>query len=144
MLVGGVWHQCDDGIIRPVIQAEILAHDHSWWKAPFLLDTGADRTVLSADVLTALRLSPIETDNRIGGVGGIASAVSIETQIRLSHDKNGKVLLRGRYAGVTSQDVLDISVLGRDITNLFAVLVDWPQKTVCLLSQRHRYTIIRQ
>jgi hypothetical protein len=39
-----------------VIQAEILAHDNSWWKAPFLLDTGADRTVLSADVLTALRL----------------------------------------------------------------------------------------
>jgi hypothetical protein len=67
MLVTGVWHQCDDGIIRPVIQAEILAHDNSWWKAPFLLDTGADRTVLSADVLTALRLPPIKTDNRIGG-----------------------------------------------------------------------------
>jgi hypothetical protein len=56
MLITGVWHHCDDGIIRPVIQAEILAHDNSWWKAPFLLDTGADRTVLSADVLTALRL----------------------------------------------------------------------------------------
>ena len=58
MLVGGVWHQCDDGIIRPVIQAEILAHDNSWRKVPFLLDTGADRTVLSADVLTALELMP--------------------------------------------------------------------------------------
>lgn len=44
MLVAGVWHQCDDGIIRPVIQAEALAHDNSWWKVPFLLDTGADRT----------------------------------------------------------------------------------------------------
>jgi len=60
MLVGGVWHQCDDGIIRPVIQAAILAHDNSWLKAPFLLDTGADRTVLSADVVAALRLPPIK------------------------------------------------------------------------------------
>jgi predicted aspartyl protease len=144
MLVAGVWHQCDDGIIRPVIQAEILAHDNSWWKVPFLLDTGADRTVLSADILTALRLLPIKTDNRIGGVGGVASAVTIETQIRLSHDENGKVLLRGQYVGVTSKEILDISVLGRDITNLFAVIVDWPQKNICLLSQRHRYTISRQ
>lgn len=144
MLVAGVWHQCDDGIIRPVLQAEILAHDNSWWKAPFLLDTGADRTVLSADVLTALRLPFIKTDNRIGGVGGVASAVTIETQIRLSHNENGKVLLRGQYVGVSNKETLDISVLGRDITNLFAVLVDWPQKTICLLSQRHHYTIIRQ
>src|SRR5713226_8465218 len=107
MLVGGVWHQCDDGIIRPVIQAEILAHDNSWRKAPFLLDTGADRTVLSADVLTALRLPPVETDKRIGGIGGVASAVTIETQIRLSHDEKGKVLLRGRYVGVTDKEILD-------------------------------------
>ena len=70
MLVAGVWHQCDDGILRPVIQAEILAHDRSWRKVPFLLDTGPDRTVLSADVLTALRLPALETDHRIGGVGG--------------------------------------------------------------------------
>ena len=99
--------------------------------------------MLSADILTALRLPPITTDNRIGGVGGVASAVTIETQIRLSHDKNGKVLLRGQYVGVTSKEILDISVLGRDITNLFAVIVDWPQKNICLLSQRHRYTISR-
>ena len=144
MLVAGVWHQCDDGILRPVIQAEILAHDRSWKKAPFLLDTGADRTVLSADVLTALRLHALETDHRIGGIGGLVSAVAIETQIRLTYDDYGKVLLRGRYLGVTDKDDLDISVLGRDVTNLFAVIVDWQQKTVCLLGQRHRYTVIRE
>ena len=144
MLVTGVWHQCDDGIIRPLIQAEILAHDHSWQKAAFLLDTGADRTVFSADVLTALGLPPIKTDTRIGGVGGVASAVTVETQIRLSHDENGKVLLRGQYMGGTSKENLDISVLGRDVTNLFVVIVDWPKQAVYLLSQRHQYAIIRQ
>jgi hypothetical protein len=70
--------------------------------------------------------------------------VTVETQIRLSHDENGKILLRGQYVGVTSTDILDISVLGRDITNLFVVIVDWPKQTVCLLSQRHQYAIIRQ
>jgi predicted aspartyl protease len=144
MLVRGVWHQCDDGIIRPVIQAEIAAHDNSWWKAPFLLDTGADRTVLSADVVAALRLEPIERDNRIGGLGGVMSSITLETQIRLTHDEIGKVLLRGQYVGVTSKDILDMSILGRDITNLFVVLVDWSQKTVCLLAQPHSYTIVRQ
>ena len=109
MLVAGVWHQCDDGIIRPVIQAEILAHYNSWWKAPFLLDTGADRTVLSADILTALRLPPIKTDNRIGGVGGVAPAVTIETQIRLSHDEDVSVLGRGQYVGVSSKEILHIT-----------------------------------
>jgi predicted aspartyl protease len=144
MLVDGVWHQCDDGVLRPVILAEVLANDNSWRKAPFLLDTGADRTVLSADVTTALGLPSVETDRLVGGVGGVVPAVTIETQIRLSYDQNGKVLLRGRYLGVANKEALDISVLGRDVTNLFAVVVDWPQRTVCLLAQRHRYTITQE
>ena len=37
----------------------------------------------------------------------------------------------------------DLSVLGRDITDLFAVIIDRPGNVVCLLSQRHRYTIIQ-
>jgi hypothetical protein len=34
-----------------------------------------------------------------------------------------------------------MSVLGGDITGLFAVIVDRPGDVVCLLGQRHRYTI---
>jgi hypothetical protein len=34
------------------------------------------------------------------------------------------------------------SVLGRDITGLFAVIVDRPGDLVCLVGQRHRYSII--
>src|SRR5688572_15020180 len=47
MRIDGVWHLCDDGIVRPVIRGEILACDGSWVKAPFLVDSGADRTVFS-------------------------------------------------------------------------------------------------
>jgi hypothetical protein len=50
-------------------------------------------------------------------------------------------VFRGQYAAVTELEALDISVLGRDITRLFAVIVDWPHDVVCLGGQRHRYII---
>jgi hypothetical protein len=37
-----------------------------------------------------------------------------------------------------------MSVLGRDITNLFAAIVDRPRDLVVLLGQRHSYTITYQ
>lgn len=143
-MISGVWHLCDDGMIRPVVPAEVLAGDGSWVKALFLLDTGADRTVFSADILTALRLPSLLTQDRIGGIGGEIMSVNIETRIRLTRENNAKVILRGQYAGVTETKALDMSVLGRDVINLFAVIVDWPQQVICLLGQRHVYTILQQ
>jgi hypothetical protein len=35
-------------------------------------------------------------------------------------------------------------VLGRDITRLFAVIIDQPGDIVCLLGQRHQYTIVQR
>lgn len=58
MLINGMWHVYDDGIIT----WEMQAYDGSWGKAPFLLDTGADRTALSADILQALRFHPVVTE----------------------------------------------------------------------------------
>ena len=140
MRINGTWHMCDDGIIRPVMGAEIQAGDGSWVKAPFLVDTGADRTVFSGDILQALHLQPVAED-RLGGMGAVVSIIIVETRIRLTHENNGKILFRGRYAAVTDTQALDMSVLGRDVINLFAVIVDWPQRLVCLLGQPHQYTI---
>jgi len=142
MLISGTWHVCDDGIIRPVMRGEIQARDGAWVKAPLLLDTGADRTVLSADILQALRVQPVVAESPLGGVGGVVHATVIETRMRLTRENNGKVMFHGHYAAVTAAEALDLSVLGRDITNLFAITVDWPQRLVCLLGQQHQYTII--
>jgi Aspartyl protease len=141
MRINGEWYLFEDGITRPVIRGEILASDGSWVRAPFLVDTGADRTVFSAAILTLLRLQPIATQERLGGLGGIAGSVDVETRIRLTHEEASKVTFRGQYAAVTELEALDISVLGRDITGLFAMIVDHPGSVVCLLGQRHRYTI---
>lgn len=141
MRINGEWLLCDDGIVRPVIRGEILAGNGSWQRAEFLVDTGADRTVLSAPILTALGLQPLATQEGIGGLGGRVHSVVVETQIRFTHEVLSKVSFRGRYAAVTELEALDMSVLGRDITGLFAVIVDQPSEVVCLLGQRHRYRI---
>jgi hypothetical protein len=64
MLISGVWHVCDGGVLRPVVRAEIQASAGSWVNAPLLVDTGADRTVFSADILQALRLQPLVVEDR--------------------------------------------------------------------------------
>jgi hypothetical protein len=141
MRISGEWYLCDDGLVRPVIRGEVLAGDGSWVRVPFLLDTGADRTVFSAAILAILLLQPSVTQARLGGLGGIADALVVETQMRLTREEAGKVVFRGQYAAVAELETLDMSIMGRDITGLFAVIVDQPGNIVCLLGQRHWYTI---
>ncbi len=141
MRIDGRWLLCDDGFVRPVIRGEILASDGSWLSAEFLVDTGADYTVISALMLEALRLPPAVAQARLGGVGGVANSIVVETQIRFSRETRSKVLFRGQYAAFSQIESLDMCVLGRDVTDLLAVVVDRPHDIVCLLGQRHRYTI---
>jgi predicted aspartyl protease len=141
MRIDGQWLLCDDGVMRPVISGEILAGKGSWERSEFLVDTGADRTVLSAATLAKLGLQPVAVQEGISGVGGTVDAVIVATQIQLTHEDAGNVVFRGQYPAVTELEALDINVLGRDITDVFAVIVDRLHDVVCLLGQRHRYSI---
>ena len=142
MQINGEWLLCDDGVVRHVIRGEILTNERLWQPAEFLVDTGADRTVFSAATLSKLGLQPIVVQERLGGLGGLIDAVVVATQIQLTRETASKVVFRSQYAAVTAVEALDICVLGRDITGLFTVLVDQPGNIVCLLGQRHRYTIV--
>lgn len=141
MLLRGLWHLCDDGIIRPVIRGEVEAGDGSWVQVPFLVDTAADRTVFSADILAALRVQPLISSDRLSGVGGSAASVVVQSQIQFLREDGSPIRLRGQYAAFIEQEALDMSVLGRDITNLFAVIVDRPRDFIGLLGQRHSYVV---
>jgi aspartyl protease len=140
MLLHGLWELCPDGITRPIIKGEVEAADGSWAKAPMLVDTAADRTVLSADLLAALGLPTIVPSTQLAGVGGQAPSVLVATRIRLLHGA-GRATFMGQFAAVTDLAALDMSVLGRDILNLFAVIVDRPGGLVCLVGQGHQYVI---
>ncbi|HEV3443270.1 MAG TPA: hypothetical protein VG099_01450 [Gemmataceae bacterium] len=141
MLISGRWLLCDDDIIRPIIEATVLAANGVWLPVEFLADVGADRTVFAAPLLAALALPAMPAPQPLGGVGGAVATVCIDTQIRLPRHDGGAVLFQGRFAAFTDPESLDMSVLGRDISNLFAVIVDRPGDVVCLLGQRHKYTI---
>ena len=141
MRIDGQWLLCDDGVVRPVISGDIRTADGSWEQCEFLVDTGADRTVFSAATLAKLGLQPLAMHEGLSGVGGMVATVIVETQIHLTREDAGEVVFRGQYAAVTGLEALDISVLGRDITDVFAIIVDRLRDVVCLLGQRHYYTI---
>jgi predicted aspartyl protease len=143
MRFDGEWLDCDDGIIRPVMRAEILTASGNWRAVEFLVDTGADRTVISANVLEMLKLKTTATPDRIGGVGGLVDSVNVNTQIRLTRDDKERVVFRGSYAACIDQEALDMSVLGRDILDLFAVIVDRRGVVVAIVGGKHRYIIDR-
>ena len=67
MLIAGEWLICDDGIVRPVVRGEVETADGDWEPVLFLVDTGADRTVLSAAVLSMLDLASRAPRKRSAG-----------------------------------------------------------------------------
>lgn len=142
MRIDGAWIAFNDGVSRPVILGEVLSRDGNWVRTVFLVDTGADRTVLSASAYVKLGFGESEGREQLGGLGGLTEAVFIGTQIRLTRDGGGKATFRGDYAAVTDDAALDFSVLGRDLLNMFAVIVDDPKQVVCLLTQRHSYAMV--
>ena len=82
MQINGECVLFSDSVKRPVIRGEVLASDGSWVRVPFLVDTGADRTVFSAGSLASLHLQP-GVEERLSGLGGVVSSIIITTQIRL-------------------------------------------------------------
>ena len=142
MRIDGGWYLFDDEVTRPVILGEVLARDGTWVRTLFLVDTGADRTVFNATACAKLGFDSSDQREYLGGLGGITESINFETQIRLTRDGGGKPTFRGNYAAVVEEGALDFSVLGRDILSLVAVIVAEPQQVVCLLAQRHSYTIV--
>jgi predicted aspartyl protease len=81
MRIDGEWVRFADGEYLPVVRGQVIALDGTPVETLFLIDTGADRTVLTSDVFEQLGLESIETDERIVGVGGRVNSVQVATQI---------------------------------------------------------------
>lgn len=142
MVISGVWRVCDDGVVRPVLPAEARTAAGAWAPIEFLVDIGADCTVFSAADLQALAVQPTPAKESIEGVGGKAESVSIATSFRLTRENGTTIQIDGPFAAVTDPSALDISVIGRDVTNHFGVLIDRPQDLVCLVCAKHRCVIV--
>jgi hypothetical protein len=141
MRIDGEWYACDDGVVRPVIRGGISNAFGLWEAIPLLLDTGADCTVISSGIVDLLGFDVTKDGPPLGGVGGRVASIKIQTQIRLPYDRDLMAIFRGSYSATKDPEMLDMSVLGRDITNLFSVIVDRPGNVVALIRPRHRYVV---
>lgn len=129
-------------MLRPIISAEVQSVTGDWEPLNMLVDTGADCTVFSEDIFRAIGVKPGATKQQLAGVGGQSASVSVTTKLRFVRDDGVFIHIGAQFAAVTDPAALDISVPGRDITNMFALVVDRPQDVVCMLGQRHTYTIV--
>ncbi len=130
--------------MRPVIQGQAQGADGTWLDVALLVDVGADQTVFSADVLRALGFSMQSVPDRLSGVGGSAPTARFLSALRMFRHDGGDAVFRGAFQAFTDPASLDMSVLGRNLLNEFAVIIDWPKKAVYLVNQRHRYAIIEE
>src|SRR5436190_22615236 len=83
MRIDGSWLLCDDGIVRPIVRADVDAAEGRRVPVVFLADCGADRTVFSAETLAKLGLASSVANTQLAGVGGQASTVLVSTKIHL-------------------------------------------------------------
>lgn len=143
MQVEGRWHEFNDGIIRPVIEAKVQTATGNWEEVVFLLDSGADRTVFEArflHLLSSLALLDEETP-QLGGIGGTTECLFVQTRLAFTRDDGKNVSINGHFGIFTDATSSDISVLGRDVTNNFDVIYSYPQREVLLLASPHSYAV---
>jgi predicted aspartyl protease len=141
MRFDGDWLTCDDTEVRPVIRADMESNDGEWHSFNLLVDTGADRTVLSAQVWRELERSDTKQVGMLGGVGGIIDSIIFHGCMRLTRDDGVPVLIRADYAACLNDAALDMSVLGRDVLDLFVLIADRKQGILLLLGGNHTYSI---
>jgi hypothetical protein len=146
MLVTGEWQLRDDGVVWPIMRAKVLGRAGNLTAENSLIDSGADRTVLSAVLLARLQL-PIQSADpsvTLSGIGGTSEFVLVTTVVAFMHDGGGLVRIRGEFAGFTDPKATDVSVLGRDVLDNFDLIIGRHRNEILLLAPRHRYRIDRE
>jgi hypothetical protein len=146
MRVVGEWFRCDDGSVVPSVIAYVLAADGSLRAERFLVDSGADRTVFSVALAADLKLpaNPRPDAGRLVGIGGTSESVLVTSLIQFVRDDGQTVRVHGEYEAFTARQVVDLSILGRDVLNNFDLIVSRPRDEVLLLHGRHQYRVIEQ
>jgi predicted aspartyl protease len=141
MRIDGHWAKDDDELTRPIFRVQVKTASGEWLPAPFLVDTGADRAVICADVLNKLGQPTTQALRQLGGVGGAVETVELWTDLKFSRTDGGTVIVNACYAAFTDPLALEESVLGRDVLKRFALVVDEANNILCLVLGRHRAVI---
>jgi hypothetical protein len=142
MRIEGSWLTCADGVERPVVPVRIPTTSGAITRN-FLVDSGADRTVLCRDALDALGLPSLPaTTGVLAGVGGQAGSVVVGVSLELTSDAGTVTQISGSFPAFLAPDASDIDILGREVLNLFDVILSYPRREVLLLAPAHSYQVI--
>ena len=143
MRIAGTWRTCDDGVARPVLRGVLFDTRGKPFTEWFLIDTGADQTVLSGAVYFRLGSRGRRPDGaqRLMGIGGASDFVLITTEAEITRDDGQVVKIRGEIAAFTDAAATDFSVLGRDVLDNFDLVVSRRKDEICMLAGNHGYRV---
>jgi hypothetical protein len=143
MRIVGKWHRCDDGTARPIVETTLPDAAGQPVFERFLVDSCADCTVLSADLLSKLKLASKSSsaDVSLKGISGAGAHVVVNTIVEFLRAEGGPARVRGEMAAFTDPTATDLSILGRDVLDHFDVIISRRRDEVLLLSGNHHYHV---
>lgn len=144
MVIVGEWQLCEDGVTRPVVRLKVSGSGGLLFSDYFLIDTAADRTVLSAMLLEKLQLLGNHAPPGVSlkGIGGASPHIMVTTVVELPRNDGGEARVRGDFAAFTDPTATEMSILGRDVLNKFDLIISRRRDAVLLLAGNHQYQIV--
>src|SRR5262249_13907712 len=143
MRIAGIWHQCDDGIVRPVLLLSVSGPAGIPVDETFLIDSGADRTVFSAALLHqiggATAAAPLGL--ALAGIGGTQAFAQVQAVLKLPRDDGGMATVRGNFAAFTDPTATALRILGRDVLYNFDIILSRQRREILLLAPPCRYQV---
>jgi hypothetical protein len=97
MRIDRQWYECEDRNVRPIILGNVLDANGEWRQVMFLVDTGADCTVICSADLRRLGFDTNTGGGRLGGIGGGVNSVYIQTHTQLARDDGVIATFRGQF-----------------------------------------------
>jgi hypothetical protein len=126
-----------------MVTARVCRADGTWITEEFLIDSGADATVLRADIVRALQLAtsaPLQTGG-LQGIGGSSAFVLVSATLEFVGSVGTVGYFQGQFAAFTSASLGDYSLLGRDILDACDVILSRRRDEVFLLTTNSNYQL---
>lgn len=141
MLLSGSWLLFPGLGLVPVVRLDVAQRDGTWQFVPFLIDSGAETTVVTPLVFRTMQFLSQPTQAHVAGVAGAVPALNVETRLRVRVGEEERFVFQIAVRMIQSEDAVDVCLLGRDVLNHFSLIIDRPQESVLLLRGPHRYRV---
>jgi predicted aspartyl protease len=136
MRIEGRWLAGADGVERPVFDGYLAAPGGVQIAVSFLIDTGADFTVLAPDVAHEFAgvVAATATRTLAAGVGGTQQVYELAVDVLLPTTSGQRARIRGPLPILLTPGSLEVSVIGRDVLDQFTLIYARSQGTLLLLT----------